>query len=37
MYTEIYITQMISTVARNSGNCNLIGRVGYYDCMVTYM
>ena len=27
----------ISTVARTSGNCNLIGHVGCYDCMVVYM
>ena len=26
----------VSTVARNSRNCNLISRVGCYDCMVTY-
>ena len=24
---------LVSTVARNSGNCNLIGSVGCYDCM----
>ena len=28
---------LVSTVERNSGNCNLIGRVGCYHCMVTYM
>ena len=28
---------LVSTVERNSGHCNLIGRVGCYDCMVTYM
>ena len=30
---------LVSTVARNSGNCNLIGTVGCYDCMamVTYI
>ena len=27
---------LVSTVARNNGNCNLISRVGCYDCMVTY-
>ena len=27
----------VSTVAANSGNCNLIGCVGCYDCMVIYM
>ena len=27
---------MVSTVARNNGNCNLISCVGSYDCMVTY-
>ena len=26
---------LVTTVSRNNGNCNLIGRVGYYDCMVT--
>ena len=26
----------VNTVARNNGNCNLISRVGSYDCMVTY-
>ena len=26
----------VSTFARNNGNCNLIGRVGCYDSMVTY-
>ena len=26
----------VSTVGRNNGNCNVIGRVGCYDCMVTY-
>ena len=25
-----------STVEKNSGNCNLIGHLGCYDCMVTY-
>ena len=28
---------LVSTVARNSGNCNLISHVGCYDRMVTYM
>ena len=29
---------LVSTVAKkNSENCNLIGRLGYYDCMVIYM
>ena len=28
---------LVSIVARNSGNCNLIHRVGFYDCMVIYM
>ena len=28
---------LINTVARNSGNCNLIGSVDCYDRMVTYM
>ena len=28
---------LVSTVTRNNGNCNLIGRVGCYDHMVTYM
>ena len=27
----------VSTVARNGVNCNLIGRVGCYDYMVTYV
>ena len=27
----------VSTVARNSANCNLIGHVGCYDCMVMCM
>ena len=26
----------VSTVAMNNGNCNFIGHVGCYDCMVTY-
>ena len=34
----VKITNLLaSTVARNSGNCNLIGCVGCYDCMVIYM
>ena len=28
---------IVSTVARNNGNCNLIGHVGCYDCIVIYM
>ena len=28
---------LVSTVVRNGGNCNLIGHVGCFDCMVTYM
>ena len=28
---------LVSTIARNSGNCNLAGRVGCYDNKVTYM
>ena len=28
---------LVSTVARNSGNCNLAGRVCCYDNKVTYM
>ena len=26
----------VSTVARNSRNCNLISHAGCYDCMMTY-
>ena len=28
---------LVSTVARKSGNCNLIGCVGCYDHIVTYI
>ena len=28
---------LVSTVVRNGGNCNLIGHVGCFDCIVTYM
>ena len=28
---------LVTTATRNSGNCNLIGRVGYHDWMVIYM
>ena len=27
---------VVCKVTRNSENCNLIGRVGCYDCMVIY-
>ena len=27
----------LNTVARKNANCNLIGYVGCYDCMATYM
>ena len=33
--TTAKINLLVSTVARNSGNCNLIGHVRFYDCMVT--
>ena len=26
----------VSIVARNNGNCNLIGHVGCYDCIMIY-
>ena len=30
------INLFVSTVARNSGNCNLIIHIGCYDCIVNY-
>ena len=32
----VHVSNLQSTVAGKSGNCNLIGRVRCYDCMVIY-
>ena len=32
-----FVNLLVSTVARNSGNCNLIACVGCYDCMVVIL
>ena len=32
----VLVNLLVSTIARNSGNCNLIGHASGYNYMVTY-